>query len=379
MKKNLILFIIIISTSTALFAHEWDIYPVPANAGTGKVWELQENQSDDFNYIYQPVSGPATIGDKWTNYYHNSWTGPTPTIWRYNHVYTADGQLKIKTSRPTGSTSTYTGCITSKQRVIYPVYVESYVKLANSVMASDVWMLSPDETQEIDICEAYGGDRVGNEWFAQRLHLSHHVFIRSPFTDWQPTDGGSWYVNGTTWRNDFHRIGVYWIDPWNLEYYVDGVKVRTRSGVNEIDPLNYLGGTGLNKELDIIINMEDQTWRANQGLTPTLAELANEDNNTFKVEWIRIYKPIINNTAVKMVNDITIQLYPNPSKDFVQVKSDKIIKQVVFCQLNGAVVKSEMVNNSTKNISVKEMNSGLYLLKIESEDGNWTIKKLVKE
>jgi agarase len=28
-------------------------------------------------------------------------------------------------------------------------------------MASDVWMLSPDDTQEIDIIEAYGGDRDG--------------------------------------------------------------------------------------------------------------------------------------------------------------------------------------------------------------------------
>lgn len=31
-------------------SYEWDIYPVPANAGDGMVWKLHP-QSDDFNYI----------------------------------------------------------------------------------------------------------------------------------------------------------------------------------------------------------------------------------------------------------------------------------------------------------------------------------------
>lgn len=60
-------------------------------------------------------------------------------------------------------------------------------------MASDVWMLSPDDTQEIDIIEAYGGDRDGGGYGADRLHLSHHIFIRQPFKDYQPKDSGSWY------------------------------------------------------------------------------------------------------------------------------------------------------------------------------------------
>lgn len=30
-------------------SYEWDIYPVPADAGDGMVWKLHP-QSDDFNY-----------------------------------------------------------------------------------------------------------------------------------------------------------------------------------------------------------------------------------------------------------------------------------------------------------------------------------------
>ena len=64
------------------------------------------------------------------------------------------------------------------------------------------------------------------------------------------------------------------------------------SGKNIIDPNDFTKGTGLSKEMDIIINMEDQSWRAISGLSPTNKELMNKDNNTFLVDWIRIYKPV---------------------------------------------------------------------------------------
>ena len=111
--------------------------------------------------------------------------------------------------------------------------------------------------------------------------------------DWQPSDEGSFYTDGSTvWSDGYHRIGVYWKDPWNLEYYVDGEMVRTRSGKNQIDPNDFTNGTGLNKPMDIIINMEDQNWNAYKGRTPTNEEIKNEEDHTFKVDWVRVYKPV---------------------------------------------------------------------------------------
>lgn len=60
--------------------------------------------------------------------------------------------------------------------------------------------------------------------------------------------------------------------------------------------------TGLSKEMDIIINVEDQTWRSSpeSGLqsetyTPIDSELANVEDHTFRVKWIRVYKPVEKN------------------------------------------------------------------------------------
>ncbi|MFD1315186.1 family 16 glycosylhydrolase [Namhaeicola litoreus] len=274
----------------------WITIPVPANSGPGKKWEFQKNISDNFEYDSPANNKGATFLDKWDDWYHNAWTGPEPTIFSREHSFVTNNELNITAGRPIGTNNTNTGIVTSTNRVIYPVYIEARVKIMNSTLANAVWLLSPDDTQEIDIVEAYGGDRFTNPWFGpKRVHLSHHVFIRQPFQDWQPNDEGSFYTDGqTVWRNDFHRYGVYWKDPWNLEYYIDGKLVRTRSGVAQIDPQDFTNGTGLSKEMDIIISAEDQTWRANQGLSPTNVEIENTANNTFKIDWIRVFKPIDN-------------------------------------------------------------------------------------
>jgi agarase len=275
---------------------DWQDIAVPADPGEDKVWQLQ-SLSDDFNYTAPASNKGPQFSAKWTDFYHNAWTGPGLTVWDRAHSLVEDGYLKIPATRLSGTAKVSTGCITSKQRVVYPVYVEARAKITNSVLASDVWMLSPDDTQEIDILEAYGasyseGKDEDQTWFAERIHISHHVFIREPFQDYQPKDAGTWYNDGTLWREDFHRYGVYWIDPWNLEYYIDGKLVRTVSGEDTIDPKGFTKGTGLSKEMDIIINVEDQTWRSNQKLTPTDSELSNKDNHVFKVDWIRVYKPV---------------------------------------------------------------------------------------
>lgn len=277
---------------------DWDLYPVPADAGTGKTWELQ-SISDDFNYSAPAANKGTEFLSKWTDWYHNAWSGPGLTVWNREYSYVEDGKLKLIASRQSGSTTKVSaGAVSSKVRIKYPVYIETRAKIMNSVLANGAWLLSADDTQEIDFMEAYGssyseGADKDQTYFAERMHISHHVFIRSPFQDYQPTDAGSWYKTGTTlWRNDYHRYGVYWIDPWNLKYYIDGVLVRTVSGANIIDPNDYTSGTGLNKEMDILFTVEDQDWRSNQGITPTDNEFSNLENNTFNIDWVRVYKPI---------------------------------------------------------------------------------------
>ncbi len=342
---------------------EWDNIPVPAKAAPGMVWEYQDAPSDDFNYKFDPTRSRAHFGKdrKWYNFYHNTWNGPGTTYWQHDHVAVDGNDLVLRASRNSNTAKfnqpgVSAGCITGENRVLYPVYVEASVSVANIALASDVWLLSPDDTQEIDIIECYGGGDSGNGFFAEFIHLSHHSFIRVPFTDYQPGDRDSWWGRSDvdtwgefSWNNgerQYVRIGVNWVGPKQFEYYIDGEMVRilkdkamaTKRGdkwhytyptlsngqivrdsggfqktvdfatskefsmemlddankastVSAIDPFRYQGGRGFTKEMDIIINIESQSWHVQAGRTPDDDLLKDDTRNQMKVDWIRVYKP----------------------------------------------------------------------------------------
>ncbi|WP_063769042.1 T9SS type A sorting domain-containing protein [Flammeovirga sp. OC4] len=241
MKNNYLLILLSLVLGSAVNAQEWSNIPVPAWSGPNHYWELQSNLSDDFNYNFNAVNYKRNFGNgKWYNFYHNAWDGPGTTYWKHNRVKVDGDNLVITVAKTNNTTKmgipgVLSGCVTSNNKVIYPVYVESAISVANISLASCFWLLSPDDTQEIDIIENYGGV----PWFKQFTHISHHSFIRSPFTDYQPRDWNSWYqdsrVNGNygwgdwCWNNGnrrYVRMGVYWVGPKHFEYFIDGQLVR---------------------------------------------------------------------------------------------------------------------------------------------------------
>ncbi|GAB1855964.1 hypothetical protein MHTCC0001_07990 [Flavobacteriaceae bacterium MHTCC 0001] len=352
---------------------------LPSRLGNANNWTVDTAASDDFNYNFNATSNNADFGpsgqNKWNNFFHNGFEGPGATKWVRNHVAVSGGNLNLWASRVQGNTKSFefggqtisrpetrAGCITSKTRVKYPVFVEARLRIMNSSLATDVWLLSPDDKEEIDIIEAYGGGMSDgrNNFFAERIHLSHHVFIRPPnFKDYQPSDWNSWYRQSgvSQWGGRIVRIGVYWKSPTVLEYYIDGQLVRVldndaiasklrngtweytypagvtstgqngqleretsgsqqgfqkmvvsstssnfnqnnlntaknQSNISVIDPFNYLtNGRKFSREMDIIINVEDQSWQAAANRSPNNTEIQNFDNNLMLVDWIRVLKP----------------------------------------------------------------------------------------
>ena len=76
----------------------------------------------------------------------------------------------------------------------------------------------------------------------------------------------------------------------------------------------------------------------------------------------------------------SIKLFPNPAKDFVIVEKDNAIStlKVDLYNINGALVKSEIVDSKTQKISTNELNSGIYILQFKSENAITTKKLVIK-
>lgn len=218
--------------------------PVPAAVAEGQKWAEVTAMSDDFSYDFVAATEKTYFGDnKWYNFYHADWDGPGSTYWKHDHVSVKDGNLAFKASRSARSDKqdkpgVDLGVITSATQVVYPAYVEASVSLPDVSLAIAVWLLTPDDTQEIDIIEAYPGAENDNSYFSKVIHLSHHSFIREPFTDYQPKDKNSWWkseIEGFAswgqfgWNNgdrQYIQVGTYWISPFHFEYYIDGELVR---------------------------------------------------------------------------------------------------------------------------------------------------------
>ncbi|WP_052444453.1 carbohydrate-binding protein [Flammeovirga sp. OC4] len=454
-------------------AQDWSGIAVPANAGAGNIWELQDNVSDDFNYTFNPVNAKTNFGDgKWYNFYHNAWDGPGTTYWKYQNVSVRDGSLFINSSRwdqnnqanpwngnapkmEKPDNGVNAGCVTSNGRVQYPVYVESAISVANISLASCFWLLSPDDTQEIDIIENYGGVNG----FKHLTHISHHSFIRNPFHDYQPRDWNSWWPDSRVsasygwgdwaWNDGdrrYLRLGVYWKTPNHFEYYIDGELVRVMyhnaiatlmngmweytyydaqhpantvdswgnnvggmpkngsngysqvtvyatsatfsmntlqeasdnsNGINVIDPGEYQNGNGFTKEMDIIINVESQSWLVSRGETPPDADLADPAKNTMEVDWVRVYKPIPSENAVA-VESVSI----TPSTMTLEIGAKGSLKGQVMPE--NATDKTITFTSSDENIAtvdqsgrVTAVSKGTAVITATTTDGGHTAKSTI--
>ncbi|MDR0507012.1 MAG: leucine-rich repeat protein [Dysgonamonadaceae bacterium] len=84
-------------------------------------------------------------------------------------------------------------------------------------------------------------------------------------------------------------------------------------------------------------------------------------------------------TGVNGINDVEtgkLQLYPNPVREELFIKSDLPIKKVEICTLSGALLIQE--NNFNEKLSVSAFLKGIYLIKVYTEKGV-VIQKIVKE
>lgn len=87
-----------------------------------------------------------------------------------------------------------------------------------------------------------------------------------------------------------------------------------------------------------------------------------------------------NPTGLKKIGNETnaIKIYPNPTTDLLSIFSETNIQKVELYGINGKLVLSQTKFNIQKNISLKNLDNGTYLLHIITTDNKTVVQKLVK-
>jgi hypothetical protein len=70
-----------------------------------------------------------------------------------------------------------------------------------------------------------------------------------------------------------------------------------------------------------------------------------------------------------------IEFFPNPTNDFIEIKSDIEIKEITLTTIEGQVIKTGL----TKTINLKNLKTGIYFLNVTTKENKLIVNKIVKE
>lgn len=81
-------------------------------------------------------------------------------------------------------------------------------------------------------------------------------------------------------------------------------------------------------------------------------------------------------TSQNYINNSSVEIYPNPTTDFVYIKSDNILSKVEIYDISGKLIHQSSI---TTKIDIRNFSKGNYILKLIDNKGNVTTKQILKK
>lgn len=82
--------------------------------------------------------------------------------------------------------------------------------------------------------------------------------------------------------------------------------------------------------------------------------------------------------SVNIIEDKTVEIYPNPTKDYIVVNTKNIYTKIQILSQNGQVVLEKNINTNNLTINIQDIKSGVYLLKLINNK-NYSVSKFIIE
>ena len=137
-------------------------------------------------------------------------------------------------------------------------------------------------------------------------------------------------------------------------------------------------------------NWSDKDWGGVEGLAGTAVETTGgKPNLKFTIETTGDYTIRFNDqtlvysiskesTGVQTPVADQSYVYPNPTKDLINVHLASNEGEIEIFSINGQCVMQQRLNGSVSTLDIAQLNKGTYLVRI-SEEGQMTVCKLLKD
>ena len=123
--------------------------------------------------------------------------------------------------------------------------------------------------------------------------------------------------------------------------------------------------------------------------TTELSYIVEDIEKFFGVEVVALYENDLKSIGVAKEytfgesiienNDIKCNIYPNPVNDRLYIEAEVEIEEVVVYSITGVIVSQQSTVNSQQSLSIdaSKLNAGIYILKINTKEGN-IVKQFIK-
>ena len=164
---------------------------------------------------------------------------------------------------------------------------------------------------------------------------------------------------------------LYWEAKSHDASYPDDYLVLISTTDNQISSFTDTIGYVIEEYEDWISREVDLAAQGYDGMTVYFA-FVNITDDGFKLYLDDIRVEEQNDLSTEELAQVDFTVYPNPTKDILNVKADKLIESTVMT-LNG----QELLKSKESSINLSNLNTGIYLLMIETENGTFS-KKIIK-
>jgi hypothetical protein len=90
------------------------------------------------------------------------------------------------------------------------------------------------------------------------------------------------------------------------------------------------------------------------------------------------YTDVPANLGLEESELINLLVFPNPSNGTIHINSDEQINTIEVYQLSGELAAQQTVNNTSSEMDLSGLNSGMYLMKVYGQNGAVSVKRITK-
>ena len=126
-------------------------------------------------------------------------------------------------------------------------------------------------------------------------------------------------------------------------------------------------------------NISESSHKIKSSKDEVLVEVVALYENGKKSVGVTMSAKLEDNESVAEETESSIQLYPNPASNDIHISSNERIEEVRIYNINGqqTIAISQQLSANSCTINIANLNSGIYIVKINTEKGN-IVKRFIK-